>query len=58
MALFATIPILLHLDFIKALYIQIYAFKFALGVVLLQMGEYKMLHLVAFYCKNIINSKN
>jgi len=48
-ATFTTTPILVHLDFIKAFYMEIDVLDFTLGDVLLQMGEDEKLYLVAFY---------
>ena len=46
---FTTAPILMHLDFAKAFYLETNASDFALGAILLQMEVNKKLHPVAFY---------
>ena len=48
---FTTVPILVHPDFTKTLYLETDASDFALGAVLSKMGEDEKLHPIAFYSR-------
>ena len=50
---FTTAPILIHLDFVKAFYLETDASHFALRAILLQMDVDKKLHPVAFYLRKL-----